>query len=104
MSSTEISERIKQRLFETPGTIDVTDDWGPRIKKLYINLDDNKLSLAGLTNQDVAISLLTSLSGFDVGEFRDEDQSIPITMKRLESEELSYMISKTSTYSLKPKG
>jgi multidrug efflux pump subunit AcrB len=85
-----ISERIKQRLFETPGTIDVTDDWGPRIKKLYINLDDNKLSLAGLTNQDVAISLLTSLSGFDVGEFRDEDQSIPITMKRLESEELSY--------------
>jgi multidrug efflux pump subunit AcrB len=85
-----VSERIKQRLFETPGTIDVTDDWGPRIKKLYINLDDNKLSLAGLTNQDVAISLLTSLSGFDVGEFRDEDQSIPITMKRLESEELSY--------------
>jgi multidrug efflux pump subunit AcrB len=38
----------------------------------------------------VALSLLTSLTGFDVGEFRDEDQSIPITMKQSESENLTY--------------
>lgn len=85
-----IAERIKKKLFETPGTIDVTDDWGPRIKKLYIQIDDDKLSRAGLTHQDVALSLLTSLSGYDVGEYREDDQSIPITMRQQGSESLSY--------------
>jgi multidrug efflux pump subunit AcrB len=85
-----IADRIRTRLFETPGTINVTDDWGPRIKKIFIKIDDNKLSRSGLTNQDVALSLRTTLSGFDVGEFRDEDQSIPIIMKEETSEGLSY--------------
>jgi multidrug efflux pump subunit AcrB len=85
-----IASRIKTRLFETQGLINITDDWGPRIKKIYVNIDDNKLSRSGLTNQDVALSLLTSTAGFEVGEFRDEDQSIPITMKQTGSEDLSY--------------
>lgn len=85
-----IADRIKTKLFQTPGTINVTDDWGSRIKKLYVKIDENKLSRSGLTNQDVAISLLTSLDGFEVGEFRDEDQSIPMTMKREGIENLAY--------------
>ncbi len=85
-----IADRIKTRLFQTPGAINITDDWGSRIKKIYVNIDENKLARSGLTNQDVALSLLTSLNGFEVGEFRDEDQSIPITMKRTGSEVLSY--------------
>lgn len=85
-----IANRVKARLFETPGTLAVTDDWGSRIKKIYVNIDENKLSRAGLTNQDVALSLLTSLNGVEVGEFRDEDQSIPIVMVQQGSEELAY--------------
>ncbi len=85
-----IADRIKTRLFQTPGAINITDDWGSRIKKIYVNIDENKLSRSGLTNQDVAISLLTSLDGFEVGEFRDEDQGIPITMKREGSDNLAY--------------
>lgn len=86
----KIADRVKTKLFKTPGAINITDDWGSRIKKLYVKIDEHKLSRSGLTNQDVAISLLTSLDGFEVGEFRDEDQSIPITMKREESENLAY--------------
>ena len=85
-----IADRIKTRLFQTQGVINVTDDWGSPIKKLYVKIDGNKLSRAGLTNQDVAVSLLTSLDGFEVGEFRDDDQSIPIMMKREGSESLAF--------------
>lgn len=85
-----IAERIKTKLFQTSGAINVTDDWGSRIKKIYVNIDEHKLSRSGLTNQDVAISLLTSLDGFEVGEFRDDDQSIPITMKREGTENMAY--------------
>ncbi len=85
-----IADRIKTKLFQTPGAIDVTDDWGSRIKKIYVKIDEYKLSRAGLTNQDVAISLLTSLDGFEVGEFRDNEQTIPITMKREGTENISF--------------
>lgn len=86
----KISEDIKTKLFQTPGTINVTDDWGPRIKKVYVNIDGNKISRSGLTNQDVALSLLTSSTGFEVGEFRDEDEIIPITMRQAGNHNLSY--------------
>ncbi|MGF1565923.1 MAG: efflux RND transporter permease subunit [Flavobacteriales bacterium] len=86
----KIADRIKGELLQTPGTINVTDDWGARIKKIYVNIDENKLARSGLTHQDVAISLLTSLDGFEVGEYRDENQSIPITMKRDAIEHLAY--------------
>ena len=85
-----IGESIKTKLFQTEGIINVTDDWGPRIKKMYVNIDENKLARAGLTNQDIALSLLTSLNGYDVGEFRDADKSIPITMKQEGSADISY--------------
>lgn len=86
----KIAETIKTRLYKTAGVMNISDDWGPRSKKIYIDIDDDKLAKSGLTNQDVALSLLTSLNGFDVGEFRDDENSIPITMKRENSEAIDY--------------
>ncbi len=86
----QLADRVKTKLFKTPGTINVTDDWGARTKKVYVNINDNQLAQSGLTNQDVALSLLTSLSGFDVGDFREEDKNIPIVMRETNSEEINY--------------
>ncbi len=85
-----IAQRIKTRLWQTPGLTNVKDSWGPRSKKLYVDINDHKLARSGLTNQDVASSLLTSLSGYEVGEFRDVENSIPIIMKQEGSENLAY--------------
>lgn len=85
-----MADRVKTKLFETPGTINITDDWGARTKKVYVAIDDNRLAQSGLTNQDVALSLLTSLSGFDVGDFREADKTIPIVMREENSEAMSY--------------
>ena len=48
---------VKSKLRDFPGTKNVDDDWGPKIKKFVVNIDQNKLSRSGLTNQDVAVSL-----------------------------------------------
>lgn len=77
----KIGERAKKRLMEIPGSVGVADNWGPRLKKFVINIRQNELRLAGLTNQDVAESLQTVLTGFQTGEFREHDQSVPITMR-----------------------
>ncbi|WP_271764768.1 efflux RND transporter permease subunit [Aquimarina algiphila] len=75
-----IAEEIKTKLFSISGTKNIKDDWGPKGKKFVIDIDQNKAQSAGITNQDVAISLQTVLDGFQAGEFRENDKSIPIVM------------------------
>ncbi|MBL4636162.1 MAG: efflux RND transporter permease subunit [Kofleriaceae bacterium] len=82
-----IGERMKKFLQETPGSTGVSDSWGPRLKKFAVNIRQNDLRRAGLTNQDVAVSLQTVLTGFQTGEFRESDRSIPITMRAADATE-----------------
>lgn len=85
-----IATSIKQKLYEIPGTKQIDDTWGPKIKKFFIDIDPAKLNQTGLTNQDIAVSLNTVLSGFEVGEFREDDNSIPLIMREASSETLNY--------------
>lgn len=77
----EIASQVKSKLIATGGSKNIDDNWGPRIKKFYVDINQDKLRRNGLTNQDLAVSLRTVLSGTNVGEFREEDNSIPIVMQ-----------------------
>lgn len=77
----KISESIKLRLSDISGTKNVKDDWGPKSKKFVIDIDQNRAQAAGVTSQDIATSLQTVLSGFQTGEYREDDKSIPILMR-----------------------
>ena len=76
-----ISKSVKQKLSDIQGTKNVKDDWGPKSKKFVIDIDQNRAQAAGVTNQDIAISLITMLDGFQTGEYREEDKSIPVIMR-----------------------
>ncbi len=83
-----ISEQIKQRMNDIPFTQNIKDNWGPKIKKFIIDIDQDKANRAGLTNQDIAISLRTSLSGYNSGSFRDGEENIPIMMRSQGSQDI----------------
>ena len=72
---------IEARLRATAGTRNVEDDWGPRSKKLVIDIDQTRARRAGVTNQDVAISLRTALSGFETTRYREAGTSIPVLLR-----------------------
>jgi len=84
-----ISSEIKSKLFSFDGTKNIKDDWGPKGKKFLIDVDQNKAQSAGITNQDIATSLQTVLDGFQAGEYREDDKSIPIVMLSNQSKEQS---------------
>jgi multidrug efflux pump subunit AcrB len=84
-----ISEAIKAKLFTISGTKNIKDDWGPKGKKFVIDIDANKAQTAGVTNKDIATSLQTVLDGFQAGEYREGDKSIPIVMKSDQKKEQS---------------
>lgn len=76
-----ISEQIKTQLVTISGTKNVQDDWGPKGKKFVVKIDEVRAQNAGVTNQDIAISLQTYFDGFIAGEFREDDKSIPIVLR-----------------------
>ncbi len=76
-----IAEKVKLKLSSISGTKNVKDDWGPKTKKLLIKIDQNRAQNAGITSSDIATSLSTVLDGFQTGEYREDDKSIPIMMR-----------------------
>jgi multidrug efflux pump subunit AcrB len=86
----KIGETITAKLKAILLTKNVKDDWGPKIKKFVVDVDQNNALMAGVTNQDIAASLETVLSGIKTGEFREEDKSIPIIMRSDESQQQTF--------------
>ena len=84
----KISNDIKIIMDRIEGTKNIKDNWGPKIKKFVIQIDQDKANRAGVTNQDIAISLRTAVAGTNSGSFREGTDNIPIMMKSEGSEEM----------------
>ena len=74
-------DKVKEKLRETAGTRGIADNWGARSKKLMIRINEARAQRAGVSNQDIAISLQTVFSGFDTTEYREGDKVIPVTLR-----------------------
>ena len=77
--------RAKLRSIE--GSKNIRDSWGPRTKKLIVDIDQRRARLAGVTSQDIAVSLQTALNGLETGQFREGDKVIPIVMRNNQMED-----------------
>ncbi|PMR76946.1 efflux RND transporter permease subunit [Billgrantia endophytica] len=78
----DIAADVRERTASLAGTRSVRDDWGEWIKRLRIDVDPARALRAGVTEQDVALSLQTALSGFTVGTFRDGDTLVAIQLRQ----------------------
>jgi multidrug efflux pump subunit AcrB len=57
----EIAENVKAKLKTLSGARNIKDDWGQRIKKLIVRIDQARAWRAGVTSRDVAISMQAAL-------------------------------------------
>ncbi len=76
-----LAEAVKAHIATIPGTKFVTDDWGARSKKIVLNIDEAKAQLAGVTHEDIALSMQTFLTGIEASEYREQDELIPIMIR-----------------------
>ena len=72
---------LKEELRKTQGTTSVRDDWGQRAKKLVVKVNQARARRAGVTSQDVALSLRTAFDGFVTTEYREGEDSIPVVLR-----------------------
>jgi multidrug efflux pump subunit AcrB len=75
------SAALKQRMRQISGLENIKDDWGQRLKKLVIRVDQPRALRAGITSQDIAVSLRAGLSGMTLTEYREGEEIIPIVLR-----------------------
>jgi multidrug efflux pump subunit AcrB len=76
-----VVDEVRARLEATPGTKNIQDNWGPRVKKLMVVVDQPRARRAGVSSLDIAVSLQSILSGIAVTEFREQEDVIPVVMR-----------------------
>ena len=76
-----LARQVKDRLAGMRGTRNITDNWGQQTKKLIVAINDTRARRAGVTNQDIAVSLQTALSGYETTEYRESSRTIPVVLR-----------------------
>lgn len=75
------AKQVKQKLRQIEGTRNVSDNWGRQVKKLVVKVDQSRARRAGITSQDIAVSLRTIFSGTADTDYRERDKVIPISLR-----------------------
>ena len=74
-------DALKKRLQDMGGLRNVSDNWGQRQKKLEVRIDQARAVRAGITNQDIAVSMQAGLSGIQLTEYREGEDVIPVVLR-----------------------
>ncbi|HQV31638.1 MAG TPA: efflux RND transporter permease subunit, partial [Calditrichia bacterium] len=77
----QLVDRVKGHLQSIDGLTNIRDDWGPRIKKLFVRINQPRAQRVGLTSQDIAISLQSILTGIEISDYRENEDVIPIVLR-----------------------
>ncbi|TWT39858.1 Multidrug resistance protein MdtB [Thalassoglobus neptunius] len=73
-----IANRVKEIVNAEPDTWDVNDSWGVSGQQLFVDVDSNRASLAGIRNTEVASTLDAYYSGKLLTTYRENDRQIPV--------------------------
>jgi len=75
------ADQVKDIIRQSAAARTVRDDWGEPSMTVRLDIDPDRANLAGVTNQDIAISSSTGISGTQVGTLREGDKQIPIVAR-----------------------
>jgi multidrug efflux pump subunit AcrB len=65
----------------TPEVSNVHNDWLELVPSLKLEIDQDRARALGVTSQSVRRSLQAMLSGFQIGEFRDKDETVKVMLR-----------------------
>ena len=72
------AEKLKAILNSSPLAINVRDDWGNDALRTRLEVDEDRASLMGVSNRDIAISSYSAINGVPVATLREGRKNIPI--------------------------
>ncbi|MEE8298399.1 MAG: efflux RND transporter permease subunit, partial [Thermodesulfobacteriota bacterium] len=77
----KLAQELEAILRDIPETLSVRNDWFEESFIVRLEVDPDRANLSGITNQDVALSAVTGLSGYQLTNFIEGDKSIPVNAR-----------------------
>ncbi len=79
-----LAQEVEDAFAEAPGIMQNENDWGNKIIKAAIEINQDKARRLGITSEDMAQLLSAYFDGFQVSEYREDDKSIPVVLRATE--------------------
>jgi len=76
-----LAAQVADIMRATPEVGNVHDDWLEPVPSVRLEVDQDRARALGVTSQNLRRSLQALLSGFQVGEFRDGDETIKVMLR-----------------------
>ncbi len=76
-----LAAEIGEVMRATPELDNVHNDWLEPVPALKLDIDQDRARALGVTSQSVRRSLQAMLSGFQIGEFRDGDETVKVMLR-----------------------
>lgn len=77
----DIGRRIQDILRPLPGLVQVHDDWGTRVPRVEVKIDQDKARRQGISSEDIATALTTRYTGLEASVLRDGDNLVPLLVR-----------------------
>lgn len=77
---------LKEKMSTMPELRNISDNWGVQTKKFEVIVDQARARRAGISSEDIAISLQTGLSGLELTQYRRGEDIIPVVLRTKEAD------------------
>jgi multidrug efflux pump subunit AcrB len=76
-----LGEQVRSLLQGAPGIRDNDDDWGNKILKVVIDINQDRVRQLAITSEEITQTLKTYFTGSAVSTYRENDNTIPIVLR-----------------------
>jgi multidrug efflux pump subunit AcrB len=76
-----LGEQVRLLFRDAPGIRDNDDDWGNKVLKVTVDINQDRARQLGLTSEEITQVLKTYFTGTAVSTYREGDNSIPIELR-----------------------
>ena len=81
-----IGERVAAIMRANPSVRNVNKDWGESVKRMRVEVDQDKARALGISSYQIKAALEASLSGTPITQYREEDQNIDVVARLVDAE------------------
>ena len=92
-----LADKVKAIVRADSAMRGVNDNWSEEVKSLHLDVDQDRARALGVTTEAMATASQTILSGLPIGQYREDNEQIPI-MLRQPKEERDTITALTNTY------
>lgn len=92
-----LADQVKAIVRADPAMRGINDNWSEEVKSLHLEVDQDRARALGVTTEAMATASQTILSGLPIGQYREDNEQIPI-MLRQPKEERDTITALTNTY------